>query len=83
MPTSTRSNPNPTPTLTPSKPSDFDFLKKYKINDNSRKHLKQACETFENFLMYPFDETITWCPNLTRCDVSTLEFVYYMHHLRG
>ena len=76
MPTSTRSTPAPTP-------NDFDFLKNYKINENSRQVLLAACETFENFLTYPFEETIKWCPKLTRCDVSILEFVYYMHHLRG
>ena len=53
MPTSTRSTPTPTPN-----PNDFDFLKKYKINNNSRQDLLNACEIFENFLTYPFDETI-------------------------
>ena len=76
MPTSTRSTPTPNP-------NEFDFLKKYKINDNSRQDLLNAYETFENFLVYPFKETIKWCSKLIQCDISMLEFVYYMHYLRG
>ena len=77
MPTSTRSTPTPTPN-----PNDFNFLKKYKINDNSRQDLLNTCEIFKNFLAYPFDETIKWYSKLIPYDISILEFVY-MHHLRG